>query len=89
MAKRYGRRTRAASGLSSVELAGLWIAIVTYYFVTSPAGMTPLPVTAGWIVIALTVAALIVLCKRYPWIAIFTMALISALLSGGRRGRRW
>jgi hypothetical protein len=75
--------------MTRVEIAFLWLFGIVYFFVTAPAGMTPLPVAASWIIIGMTIAALIILGKRFPWFALFLMMTISRLMSGGRGRRRW
>ena len=57
---------RPASGITLVEFSLLWLVGLVYSFVTSPAGMTPLPVAAGWIILGTTIVSLIVLGKRFP-----------------------
>ena len=41
--------------MTRVEFSILWLVGLVYYFVTSPAGMTPLPVAAGWIILGTTI----------------------------------
>ena len=74
--------------MTRVEFSILWLVGLVYYFVTSPAGMTPLPVAAGWIILGTTIVSLIVLGKRFPTFGLFLLMLITSLMSGGRR-RRW
>jgi hypothetical protein len=77
------------SVMTRVEFSLLWLVGLVYYFVTSPAGMTPLPVAAGWIILGTTIVSLIVLGKRFPMFGLFLLMMISSLMSGGRGRRRW
>jgi hypothetical protein len=74
--------------MTRVEFASLWLVGLVYYFITSPAGMTPFPVAAGWIIIGTTIFSLIVLGKRFPMFGLFLVIMITSLMRGGRR-RRW
>ena len=74
--------------MTRVEFSILWLVGLVYYFVTSPAGMTPLPVAAGWIILGTTIVSLIVLGKRFPMFGLFLLMLITSLMRGGRR-RHW
>jgi hypothetical protein len=58
-----------------------------YFFVTAPAGMSPFPVAAGWVIIATTIFALGVLSRRFPLFGLFLIIMITSLMSGGRRRR--
>jgi hypothetical protein len=74
--------------MTRVEFSLLWLVGLVSYFVTAPAGMTPFPVAVGWVIISVTLFALITLGKRFPLFGLFLLMLISGLMRGGRR-RRW
>ena len=78
---------RPASGITLVEFCLLWLVGLVYFFITAPAGMSPLPVAAGWVIIGTTLFSLIVLGKRFPMFGLFLLMLITGLMSGGRRRR--
>jgi hypothetical protein len=75
--------------MTRVEFSILWLVGLVYFLFSSPANMTPLPVAAGWVVIAVTLFALIVLGRRFPWFGLFLLMVITSLMSGGRGRRRW
>ena len=52
--------------MTCVEFSVLWLVGLVYFFITAPAGMSPLPVAAGWIIDGTTPFSLIVLGKRFP-----------------------
>ena len=57
--------------MTRVEFSILWLVGLVYYFVTSPAGMTPLPVAAGRIILGTTIVSLIAQGKRFPMFGLF------------------
>ena len=75
--------------MTRVEFSILWLVGLLYYFVTAPRDMTPFPVAVGWAIILTTIYALVVLSRRFPLFGWFMLGLLSGLVSGGRRGRRW
>jgi hypothetical protein len=75
--------------MTRVEFSILWLVGLVYYFVTAPAGMTPIPVSMGWVVIGVTIFALWTLGRRFPMFGLFLLMLISTLMSGGRGRARW
>jgi hypothetical protein len=74
--------------MTLVPFSFLWLFGLVYFFVTAPAGMSPFPVAAGWVIIATTIFALAVLARRFPLFGFFLVALVAGLMRGGRR-RRW
>jgi hypothetical protein len=71
--------------MTRVEFALLWLVGFVYFFISPPAGMTPFPVAAGWIIIGTTIFSLIVLGKRFPMFGLFLLIMITSLMRGGRR----
>jgi hypothetical protein len=74
--------------MTRVEFSILWLVGLVYFFITAPAGMSPLPVAAGWIIIGTTIVSLIVLGKRFPMFGLFLLIMITSLMRGGRGRRR-
>jgi hypothetical protein len=73
--------------LTRVEFSVLWLVGIVYFFISAPAGMTPFPVAAGWVIIGTTVFSLVVLARRFPLFGYFLVGVLSGLMRGGRR--RW
>jgi hypothetical protein len=75
--------------MTRVEFSVLWLVGLVYFFISSPAGMTPFPVAAGWVIIGTTLFALVVLGRRFPLFGLFLLMTITSLTSRGRRRRWW
>ena len=59
--------------MTRVEFSLLWLVGLVYFFITAPAGMSPFPVAAGWVIIGTTLFSLIVLGKRFPMFGLFLL----------------
>ena len=73
--------------MTRVEFSLLWLVGIVYFFISAPAGMTPFPVAAGWVIIGTTLFSLVVLARRFPLFGYFLVGVLSGLMRGGRR--RW
>jgi hypothetical protein len=69
--------------------AAIWMAVVIAYLFNGPRGYGAAPTPIAFLTVGSTVFALFTLGKRFRMFGLFLLMVISSLVSGGRRGRRW
>jgi hypothetical protein len=74
--------------MNRVTFSLAWLVFFVGYLFTLPRNSGALPASLALLMLGITIYALIILGKRFPWFGYFLIVLISSLLSGGRR-RRW
>jgi hypothetical protein len=65
------------------------MAVIVAYLFGGPRNYGPVPTPIAFLAVGSTVFALFTLGKRFPMCGLFLLMVISSLVSGGRRGRRW
>jgi hypothetical protein len=63
--------------------------LIGFYLFAGPRGWGPAPLPVALAVCGATIAALVVLGRRWPLFGYLVLCFFSGLIGMGRRGRRW
>jgi hypothetical protein len=67
----------------------IWMAVVVAYMFGGPRNYGPVPVQLAWLLVLMTLFSLLTLGKRFPMFGLFMLMVITSLMRGGGRRRRW